>query len=87
MRRRWWAAAVAAALLAVAAPAASAVGGSAAATSFPEITEGRWPRDTQNANSGLVLGVSGMSTSDNAPVVQFHDNGTADHLWRLEPAS
>jgi hypothetical protein len=29
-----------------------------------------------------VLGVAGMSTGDNADVVQFDDNGTADHLWR-----
>jgi Beta-L-arabinofuranosidase, GH127/Ricin-type beta-trefoil lectin domain-like len=39
-----------------------------------------------NRNSGLVLGVSGMSTADSAPVVQFADNGTADHLWRLVDA-
>jgi uncharacterized protein (AIM24 family) len=40
----------------------------------------------QNVNSGLLLGVSNMSIQDSAPVVQFHDNGTADHLWRLAPA-
>lgn len=37
----------------------------------------------QNKNSGKVLGVSGMSTADSANVVQFADNGTADHLWQL----
>jgi hypothetical protein len=36
----------------------------------------------QNSNSGKVLGVAGMSTVDGAGVVQFADNGTADHLWR-----
>jgi hypothetical protein len=39
-----------------------------------------------NQNSGLVLGVSGMSTADSADVVQFADNGTADHLWWLVDA-
>ncbi|NEE47114.1 RICIN domain-containing protein, partial [Streptomyces sp. SID8455] len=29
------------------------------------------------------LGVDGMSTADSAHVVQYDDNGTADHLWRL----
>jgi Ricin-type beta-trefoil lectin domain-like len=37
----------------------------------------------QNRNSGKVLGVDGMSTADSAQVVQFTDNGTADHNWRL----
>ena len=26
-----------------------------------------------------------MSTANSANVVQFDDNGTADHLWRLKP--
>ncbi|SCD51047.1 hypothetical protein GA0115253_100781, partial [Streptomyces sp. Termitarium-T10T-6] len=30
-----------------------------------------------------VLAVDGMSTADSAHVVQYDDNGTADHLWRL----
>jgi hypothetical protein len=34
-------------------------------------------------HSGKVLGVAGMSTADSAQVVQFADNGTADHLWRI----
>jgi hypothetical protein len=37
----------------------------------------------RNRNSGKVLGVDGMSTADSAHVVQFADNGTADHLWQL----
>ena len=37
----------------------------------------------KNRNSGKVLGVDGMSTADSANVVQFGDNGTADHLWQL----
>ncbi|SEP51043.1 MGH1-like glycoside hydrolase domain-containing protein [Amycolatopsis saalfeldensis] len=39
-----------------------------------------------NVNSGLLMGVSDMSTQDGAPVVQFQDNGTRDHLWQLVPA-
>lgn len=35
-----------------------------------------------NRNSGKVLGVTGMSTSDGAQVVQWADSGTADHKWR-----
>ena len=37
----------------------------------------------QNQNSGKVLAVSNMSTADSVQVVQFTDNGTADHLWTL----
>jgi hypothetical protein len=40
-------------------------------------------RRIQNKNSLKVLGVSGMSTANSANVVQFDDNGTADHNWRL----
>ncbi|MEV6629875.1 RICIN domain-containing protein [Actinoplanes sp. NPDC051470] len=56
-------------------------------TSFPRIGDGRpWtepavPFRIQNQNSGKVLGVAGMSADDSAQVVQFADNGTADHLW------
>jgi Ricin-type beta-trefoil lectin domain-like/F5/8 type C domain len=39
-----------------------------------------------NANSGLLLAIRGASLDDGAPVQQFHDNGTRDHLWRLVPA-
>ncbi|MFF3595697.1 RICIN domain-containing protein [Kitasatospora indigofera] len=41
-----------------------------------------WVR-IRNQNSGKVLGVDLMSTADSARVVQFADNGTADHLWQL----
>ncbi|MFG2043215.1 RICIN domain-containing protein [Dactylosporangium sp. NPDC048998] len=41
-----------------------------------------WKR-IQNKNSLKVLGVAGMSTANSANVVQFDDNGTADHNWRL----
>jgi len=62
-------------------------------TSFPQ-TGGTatWPATSLgafkiiNRNSGLVLGVAGMSTADSASVVQFGDTGTADHLWQLEDA-
>ena len=37
----------------------------------------------QNVDSGLVMGVSGMSTADSAQVVQHADNGTAGHLWQF----
>jgi hypothetical protein len=46
------------------------------------VRPGTWYR-IQNKNSGKVLGVTGMSTADSADVVQFADNGTADHLWQL----
>jgi hypothetical protein len=61
-------------------------------TSFPTVSSagtlwtapntGAWMR-IRNANSGRVLGVAGMSTADSADVVQYDDNGTADHLWQL----
>ncbi|MFJ2569293.1 RICIN domain-containing protein, partial [Streptomyces halstedii] len=38
-----------------------------------------------NRHSDKVLGVDLMSTADSAHVVQFTDNGTDDHLWRLVP--
>jgi len=34
----------------------------------------------------LLLGVDQMSLADSANVVQFHDNGTADHLWEFRVA-
>jgi WD40 repeat protein len=37
----------------------------------------------QNKNSGKVLAIDAMSTAENAHIVQFDDNGTADHRWRL----
>lgn len=60
-------------------------------SSFPTIGTGAgahsWSASVyfrvQNQNSGKVLGVSNMSTADSAQVVQFADNGTADHLWTL----
>jgi hypothetical protein len=39
----------------------------------------------RNKNSGKVMGVDVMSTANSAHVVQFDDNGTADHLWQLVP--
>jgi hypothetical protein len=44
--------------------------------------EGGWFR-LRNANSAKVMGVSNMSWNDSAQVVQFDDNGTADHLWQF----
>lgn len=40
-------------------------------------------RRIRNKNSGKVLGVDLMSTANSAHVVQYDDNGTADHLWRF----
>jgi hypothetical protein len=37
-----------------------------------------------NYNSGKVLGVSGMSTTDGAQAVQWSDTNTNDHNWRLD---
>ncbi|GAB4000620.1 glycoside hydrolase family 127 protein [Glycomyces albus] len=36
-----------------------------------------------NAHSGKVLGVQDMSTADGGDVIQWSDNGTADHLWEI----
>ncbi|MFF4546571.1 RICIN domain-containing protein [Streptomyces sp. NPDC001435] len=36
-----------------------------------------------NYNSGRLLGVDRMSTSSGAQVLQWTDNATADHLWKL----
>jgi hypothetical protein len=40
-------------------------------------------RKIRNRNSGKLMGVDLMSTANSAQVVQFDDNGTADHLWQL----
>jgi len=53
-----------------------------AATGSAWASAGAWFR-LRNANSGKVMGVDGMSTGDSANVVQYDDNGTADHLWTL----
>jgi hypothetical protein len=37
----------------------------------------------QNQNSAKVLGVDQMSTADSANIVQYDDNGSADHRWQL----
>ncbi|MEV4635984.1 RICIN domain-containing protein [Actinoplanes sp. NPDC049548] len=58
-------------------------------TAFPRIGDGKpWVPPgaafrIQNQNSGKVLGVDQMSQANSARVVQFADNGTADHLWQL----
>lgn len=57
-------------------------------TSFPTVSSSGTPWTTawmrlRNVNSGKVLGVDQMSTANSANVVQFDDNGTADHLWQL----
>jgi hypothetical protein len=58
-------------------------------TSFPRIGAGKpWVPPgvafkIQNQNSGKVLGVDQMSLNNSARVVQFADNGTADHLWQI----
>jgi hypothetical protein len=41
----------------------------------------------KNANSGKVLGIQSMSTSDGADALQWDDNGTSDHLWTLTQLS
>ncbi|MET0136476.1 MAG: RICIN domain-containing protein [Kibdelosporangium sp.] len=37
----------------------------------------------QNKNSAKVLAVEGGSAANSARIVQFDDNGTTDHLWRI----
>ena len=39
----------------------------------------------QNVNSGLVLGLNNASQAAGTNVVQWADNGTADHLWHFMP--
>ncbi|MES2163927.1 MAG: family 43 glycosylhydrolase [Pseudomonadota bacterium] len=39
----------------------------------------------KNVNSGLVLGIDGASQAAGSKVVQWADNGTADHLWHFMP--
>lgn len=39
----------------------------------------------RNRWSNKVVGVSGASTSAGAQILQWSDNGTTDHLWRLIP--
>ena len=39
----------------------------------------------KNVNSGLVLGIDGASQAAGSKVVQWTDNGTADHLWHFMP--
>ena len=41
----------------------------------------------RNGNSGKVLGVENASTAAGARVMQWDDNGTADHRWRLRYGS
>ncbi len=53
----------------------------AAARQFVPDGDG-WYR-VRNQHSGKVLGVDGMSTVNGAHIVQYDDNGTADHLWQL----
>jgi hypothetical protein len=39
--------------------------------------------DANYSISGLLLGVLNASKSSGAQVLQWSDNGTADHLWTL----
>ncbi|MER5437412.1 beta-L-arabinofuranosidase domain-containing protein [Streptomyces sp. NPDC002790] len=62
-------------------------------TTFPTATpQGRaWTPEPAyhrilNKHSGKVLAVDGMSTDNDARVVQFRDAGTGDHAWQLLPA-
>ncbi|GAA5023899.1 beta-L-arabinofuranosidase domain-containing protein [Kitasatospora paranensis] len=41
----------------------------------------------RNRGSGLVLGITGMSTADGAAALQWADTGTADHQWELAPSA
>jgi DUF1680 family protein len=47
--------------------------------------EASGPYRLVNVGSGLVLGVTGMSTADGGLALQWADNGTADHDWVLVP--
>ena len=37
-----------------------------------------------NKHSGLLLGITNMSTSAGALALQWSDNGTDDHLWQIQ---
>lgn len=39
----------------------------------------------RNVNSGLYLGISGMNQAAGTSVIQWSDNGSADHLWHFMP--
>ena len=39
-----------------------------------------------NLNSGLMIGVQDGVTTPGAPLLQYPDTGTPDHLWELVPA-
>ncbi|MEV5879604.1 RICIN domain-containing protein [Streptomyces sp. NPDC052101] len=36
-----------------------------------------------NTHSGQVLGIKDVSRTAGAVALQWDDNGTADHLWRI----
>jgi hypothetical protein len=39
--------------------------------------------EIENYSSGLLLGLTSTSKASGAQVLQWTDNGTADHLWTL----
>ena len=43
--------------------------------------------EIQNAFSGLALDISGGSTSNNAPVIQYSYQGSSNQLWNFIPTS
>jgi Ricin-type beta-trefoil lectin domain-like len=47
------------------------------------ISQGNGEYKIENYNSGLLLGVQNESTASGAQVLQWTDNGTPDHLWKL----
>ena len=63
--------------------ATQALGGSVEVEQFTLATSGSSSGTVHlvNARSGLLLGVEGMSTADGAMILQWSDNGTADHNW------
>jgi hypothetical protein len=47
------------------------------------VPEGSGFYEIENSGSGLLLGVTSESKAFGAQVLQWTDNGTADHLWTL----
>ena len=47
------------------------------------VDEGGGYCEIVNKNSGMVLGIGGMSMSSGAQALQWGDTGIADHLWRI----
>ncbi|OAB44678.1 RICIN domain-containing protein [Paenibacillus antarcticus] len=53
-------------------------------SSFTGVTQNTWYK-IKNLKSGLLLDISGQSTSDGAPAIQYTDNGGWNQQWKFVP--